>query len=265
MGLARRALPAKCGFGRRPGDGGRICDRLEPVGRGAARGLCGLNVRTKLFAGAWCAGATASIAASGLTYRIGYWLLDGTPLGAAIGYLGEGVFVSLLAWDQYALVGGACLGLLLSLPAAKLAAKWAGASLAVDEGETREPWLRPYGIAWSLVALAACGWATWTLAPRLVERELLAQLSAANGAPVEAGDVQWSLWSGELNIDDLQIADPERLDRDRLRIGRIATKTAPGALLRGRFETDKLEASKIRADAAPAGGSAGRASSQSSP
>ena len=210
-----------------------------------------LNVRTKLFAGAWCAGATASIAASGLTYRIGYWLLDGTPLGAAIGYLGEGVFVSLLAWDQYALVGGACLGLLLSLPAAKLASKWAGASLAVDEGETREPWLRPYGIAWSLAALAACGWATWTLAPRLVERELLEQLSAANGAPVEAGDVRYSLWTGELNIDDLQIADPERLDRDRLRIGRIATKTAPGALLRGRFETDKLEASKIRADVAP--------------
>lgn len=209
-----------------------------------------LNVRTKLFAGAWCAGATASIAASGLTYRIGYLLLDGTPLGAAIGYLGEGVFVSLLAWDQYALVGGACLGLLLSLPAAKLAAKWAGASLAVDESEMREPWLRPYGIAWSLVALAACGWMTWTLAPRLVERELLEQLSAANGAPVEAGDVQWSLWSGELKIDDLQFVDPERLDRDRLRIGRLSAKTAPGPLLRGRFETDKLEAAKIRADVA---------------
>ena len=209
-----------------------------------------LNVRTKLFAGAWCAGATASIAASGLTYRIGYFLLDGTPLGAAIGWLGEGVFVSLLAWDQYSLVGGAGLGLLLSLPAAKLAAKWAAASPAPDAGEMREPWLRPYGIVWSLAVMAACGWATWSLGPRLVERELLEQLSTANGAPVEAGDVQFSLWTGELKIQDLQIVDPERLDRDRVRIGRITAKTAPGPLLRGRLETDKLEASKIRADVA---------------
>lgn len=226
-----------------------------------------LNIRTKLFAGAWCAGATASIAASGLTYRIGYWLLDGTPLGSAIGCLGDSVFVALFDWDRYTLVGGACLGLLLSLPAAKLAAKWAAASPVPDAGEVREPWLRPYGIVWSLAALAGCGWTIWSLGPLLVERELLEQLSAANGAPVEAGNVQLSLWTGELKIDDLQVVDPERLDRDRLWIGRLSARMAPGALLRGRIETDKMFASKIRADVARrrVASSAERLSSRAAP
>jgi hypothetical protein len=142
------------------------------------------------------------------------------------------------------------LGLVLSLPAAKLAAKLAAGAAGRDEDEPREPWLRPYAVIWTLAVLAACGWTARTLGPKLVERELLRQLSLANGAPVEAGEVRLSLWSGELQIDDLQIVDPLRLDRDRLHIGRLSAKASPGALVRGRFETDKLIASKIRADVA---------------
>ena len=209
-----------------------------------------LNVRTKLFAAAWAVAAATSILASGLTYRIGVFLLDGTPLGAAAGSLGDSVFIALLDWDRYTLVGGAALGLLLSLPAAKLTAKIARASIPPADGEPREAWLRPYGLLGALAVLVACGLAPWTLGPKLVERELLRRLSAANGAAVEAGDVRLSLWSGELEINDLQFVDPERPDRDRLRIGRISTTVAPGALLRGRFQTERLFASQIRADVA---------------
>lgn len=209
-----------------------------------------LNVRPKLFAAAWAVAAATSVLASGLTYRIGVMLLDGTPLGAAVGALGDGVFAALLDWDRYTLAGGAALGLLLSLPAGKLTAKLVRASTPAAHGTARESWLRPYGLVWALAALIACGLAPWTLGPKLAERELLRRLAAAYGAAVEAGDVRLSLWSGELQIDDLQLVDPERPDRDRLRIGRITTTVAPGALLRGRFQTERLFASQLRADVA---------------
>lgn len=212
--------------------------------------VAALNVRPKLFAAAWAVAAATSILASGLTYRLGVLLLDGTPLGAAVGALGDGVFVALLDWDRYTLVGGAALGLLLSLPAAKLTAKILRASSPAVEGEPKEPWLRPYGLVWALAVLIACSAAPWTVGPKLAGRALLVRLAAANGAAVEAGDVRLSLWSGELQIDDLQLVDPKRPDRDRLRIGRITTTVSPGALLRGRFETERLFASQIRADVA---------------
>ena len=209
-----------------------------------------LNLRTRLFAAAFCVGAATAALASGLTYRIGYFLLDETPLGAVVGFLGDSVFVSLLDWDRYTLVGGASLGLLLSLPAAKLAAKFAAASSAPEEDAPREAWLRAYGVVWSLAVMAACGLTAKTLGSKLVERELLSQLAAANGAPVEAAAVRYSLWTGELEIDDLQLVDPDRLDRDRLHIGRLAAVVTPGALLRDRFATDRLLVSQVRTDVA---------------
>lgn len=209
-----------------------------------------LNVRAKAFACAWAAGAVVSFLASGLTSGMGRLLLDETPLGGILGAIGEGAWLAMFDWDCYSLAGGACLGLLLSLPVAKLALVLARRSADKDAPKTREAWIRPWGYLTGLAGLVVFAVAPWWLGPKLVEREMLRQLSAANGAAVEAAAVRLSLWTGELEIDDLQLVDPHRFDRDRLRIGRVSARLLPGALVRGRLETDKLLLSQIRTDVA---------------
>lgn len=209
-----------------------------------------LNVRAKAFACAWAFGAAASLLAAELTSGLGRLLLDETPLGAGLGALGDSAWIAMFVLDRYALLGGACLGLLLSLPAAKLAAVLARRSAAGEAPKSREPWIRPWGYLTGLAGLVVFAAAPWWLGPKLVEREMLRQLSAANGAAVEAAAVRLSLWTGELEIDDLQLVDPHRSDRDRLRIGRVSARLQPGALVRGRLETDKLLLSQIRTDVA---------------
>jgi len=153
-------------------------------------------------------------------------------------------------WDRYDLIGGVCLALLLSIPAAKFAAVLMRRSAADAAPHRGEAWIRPWGYLTGLVGLVVFAAAPWWLGPKLVEREMLRQLSAANGAAVEAAAVRLSLWTGELEIDDLQFVDPHRFDRDRLRIGRVSACLEPGELVRGRLKTDKLLLSQIGADVA---------------
>jgi hypothetical protein len=209
-----------------------------------------LNVRGKTFACAWAAAGAASWLGSQWTVGLGRLLLDETPLGGAIGALGDGVWIAMFDWDRYDLAGGACLALLLSIPAAKLAAVLARRSAAGAAPQSREAWIRPWGYLTGSLGLVAFAAAPWWLGPKLVEREMLRQLSAANGAAVEAAAVRLSLWTGELEIDDLQLVDPHRFDRDRLRIGRVSACLEPGELVRGRLKTDKLLLSQIGADVA---------------
>lgn len=207
------------------------------------------NLRTKIFAVAWAAGLTMSWLATALTYRLGQFLLDGTPLGATLGSLGDNAWIAMFDWDRYTLVGGAAMGFGLALPAAKLIAKFAVRASAEVDG-LGERWLRPCWYLPTSVGFALCAAAPWWLGPMLVERELLRQLAAASGAAVEAGNFRLSLWSGELEIDDLQFADPQHLDRDQLRVGRLTTQVRVGALLRGRLAADKLLMTNLRVDVA---------------
>ncbi|HVA51869.1 MAG TPA: hypothetical protein VNH11_36340 [Pirellulales bacterium] len=73
-----------------------------------------LNVHTRLFLAAWLASLLLAWLARGSLDRLGRLMLDGTPLGHAIGQLGDGVFVALLGWDQYAFAGGVAAGSVLA-------------------------------------------------------------------------------------------------------------------------------------------------------
>lgn len=208
-----------------------------------------LNLRTKIFVAAWAIAGTAAWLASGLTYRVGQFLLDGTSLGAAIGALGDSLWIAMLDWDRYTTVGGAAIGLAMALPLAKLVAALAPAA-PQRVAASRLGWLRPHWYLAVACVMALVAAAPWRLGPILIERELLRQLAAVNGAPVEAREVSLSLWSGELEIEDLQFVDPQRLDRDRLRIGLATTRVHPGALVRGRLAAGKLTLVNLHVDVA---------------
>ncbi|HVX61735.1 MAG TPA: hypothetical protein VHC19_14065 [Pirellulales bacterium] len=206
------------------------------------------NVRTKIFAVAWGAGLATAWMASGASYRVGQLLLDGTPLGATIGAFGDSVWLAMFDWDRYTLAGGAAIGLALGLAAAKLVMAFAKTPENAPSPSQRI--LRPYWYLPVAGGLLVFVLAPWQLGPLLARRELLRQLAAVNGAPVEARHVHLSLWTGELELEGLQFVDPLRLDRDCLRIGLATTHVNPGALLRGRLLTDKLMLSNLRVDVA---------------
>ena len=71
-----------------------------------------------------------------------------------------------------------------------------------------------------------------------------------NGAEVSAARVHLEPWTGELELEALEIPDPANLERDRLRIAHVLARVHSGALLRGRLEIEHLQLSGIDRDVA---------------
>jgi hypothetical protein len=67
---------------------------------------------------------------------------------------------------------------------------------------------------------------------------------------VNTGEVQLSLSDGSLEIANLQMADPDQLDRDRLRVGYVTARLSPGPLLRGQLHVQQLLLEDVQADVA---------------
>jgi hypothetical protein len=207
-----------------------------------------LNVHTRTFLASWAASLAGTWLLGRYTYRLGHLLLDSTPLGDCIAALGDGPLVALLDWDRYTLIGGAAAAAALSLPASRLAARLARRRCEREPSEGH--WLRRWGMVGAAGILVVTGVTSTRLVSTRVERELLSQLTEINGAPVTAGDFQFSLWTGSMYIGDMQLADPRRLDRDRLRIGRVTAQLHPGELVRGRLHADSLLLEHLRGDVA---------------
>jgi hypothetical protein len=248
-----------------------------------------LNVHTRLLAATWAAAAALAALTSGATNFVGVAILDWAGLGRAVAALGDGPLAALLGWDQYELVGGACLAAVVSLPAARFAAravrslgaverpKGAGGSDLAPEAaaapgllargaiwflfgwsareramrcESVGGWLRPLGLPAALAVITVAALAPWYVGPKLAARELLRQISKYNDAEVAAGEVHLSLWTGRFSVRDLQVADPRHLHRDRLRVGALSGQLSAGALLRGRLEIERLMLDRVRVDVA---------------
>jgi hypothetical protein len=226
-----------------------------------------LHVHTRLFLIVWLATALLAWVTQAWLETVGRFLLDDTRLGQLIGRLGDGVMVALLGWDQYALVGGLASGIVLAIAGGAVAYRLSGRAglrwpqicvrfflgFSRHERSMRRAmaprWLRPGGVPMALAALLAFAVVPWWLAGSLAEQEFFREFSAYNGAEV-SGDMQLSLWSGDFVVSDLQIADPRHLDRDQLRIGLAKGKLAPGPLLRGHLDIEKLVLEYVRAHVA---------------
>lgn len=208
-----------------------------------------LNVPTRLFIGAVLVGGAGAWLAADFIRSLGVTLLDRTGLSRAIAALGDGPVAAMLGWDCYAVVGGAALALAVSVPAACLAAAIA-AHRSRASGVSTSPLLRPCGVPLGLIVAAATLAAPWWFGPQLIRDELLRQLTDYNTAEVSAADVRLSLWTGQFTVRDLRVADPENLDRDRLRISRLIGQLSPGELIRGRLHIEKVSLEHLCADVA---------------
>lgn len=193
------------------------------------------NVSVEIFLGAWGAGLGLAWLLANVSERLGRFVLDQTPVGQLLASLEDARIVALLGWDEFALAGGVVIGMVLSLLFGHAGYRAMAAIRESRPAQVQARWLRPRGwfLAPCFTVLAA--WVMWCVGGVLAERDLLGRLAEANGADVVADSVRLSLWTGQLEVNELRAADPRDLTRDRLRVARLRAQLEPASLLRGRL------------------------------
>lgn len=243
-----------------------------------------LNVHTRFFLAALLSGLFSAWLARGWLHEAGRLLLDETPLGAAVGRLGDGIFPALAGWDQYLVVGGAAMSSIAALLAAlafstltvRLNRRWEAVLLSVVGGDGKPPerprpvgaalacvWygptkcerslrrgakprrLRRYGAAASLAASLALAAGAWSMAGSYAQRELWRQLSVYTGTEVAAEATDISLWTGRFTVYGLHVGGPHATRQNHLRVAVAKGVLSPGLLLRGKLNIEKLVLERI--------------------
>jgi hypothetical protein len=202
-----------------------------------------LNVSTRAFVAACLTGGGLAWLAGDLRSLLGSFVLDDLGLASAVAIFGDGV-VPALGWDSYRIIGGAVLGIVLAVPAARAgymiaAARAARTSAALDVAAPRRILRRGWWLATpALLALALVG--VRRFGTQVVSDTLLRELAAATDATVTAGNINLSLWTGELEIDDLRLVRATAAGEEQVCLGSVRGRLEPGALLRGRIDCKRL-------------------------
>jgi hypothetical protein len=198
-----------------------------------------LNVSTPALVAGCTAGGLLSWLGSSWTQALGMLLLDQLPLGNAVAGLGDGPVVAMLGWDNYRLIGGMALALVLSVPAMRAAYVFTPREL---DGEPIDRRLLRRGFWLAGPAALALGVAIpWLCVERAVSRHLLRELSSITGHALSADEVHISLWTGLVEIDGLHVQlDAERQQHRDVHIAKAIAHAQPGPLVRGRFLAEQV-------------------------
>ncbi len=215
-------------------------------------------------------------------YRTGRYLLEGGALGRWLAPHADSLWLALWDLDRYTLLGGVFWGALVGLGTGYLAAAltrtlqaaatrvqqrveqqpgkagrlaWRllcrvvfGSSQVVPAPGSRPRWISWAGVAMFLAVVVPAGVLGYLFLPRMVWYGVNNALWMANGAEVGTQRVQLSLTRGYLQIDQLQVADPDDLQRDQFRVQRIVAVVRPGPLVRGRVVADRVVFDGVQVD-----------------
>ncbi len=228
----------------------------------------------KVFLQSWGAFYGLSWLMTPWCYRTGRYLLEGGSLGRYLAPHADSLWLALWDLDRYTLLGGVFWGTLVGLGAGYLAAALTrslqAAATRVQQRVEQQPG-KAGRLAWRLMCRVVFGssqvepapasrprWISWAgtavlvavvvpggvlgylFLPRLVWYGVNNALWMANGAEVEAADVQLSLSRGFLQIRQLQVADPDNLQRNQFQVRQIVAVVRPGPLVRGRVVADRV-------------------------
>ncbi|GEM_PF-5547871 len=235
----------------------------------------------KVFLQSWGAFYALSWLMTPWCYRTGQYLLEGS-LGRWLAPHADSLWLALWDLDRYTLLGGVFWGSLVGLGAGYLAAALArtlqSAAARVQQQAEQQPG-KAGRLAWRVVCRVVFGswqvspapasrprWISWAgaalllgvvvpggvlgylLLPRLVWYTVSRALWMANGAEVNTQAVQLSLSRGYLQIEKLQVADPDHLQRDQFQVQHIVAVVRPGPLLRGRLVADRVVFDGLQVD-----------------
>ncbi|HZM00880.1 MAG TPA: hypothetical protein VFD43_11575 [Planctomycetota bacterium] len=213
-----------------------------------------------------------------VSFQVGRALLDGPTQGLFRGLVNLPV-VALFGLEHYAVTGGQLLAVLFGLGLGmlinravgsvrramagveagsaayqKLAGRWWVGLLAwalIGGRHGKLTWaelstrtggnpLRLWGVGVAAVLVGALFALQATLAGPLLGRSLKGALEGINGATVDVGSATIDLAAGKLVVTGLALADPNALERDAFRAGRLEADIAADDLLRKRVRLDKL-------------------------
>lgn len=208
------------------------------------------NVSAVRFCVTFAAGLLAAWLGEPMLAAVGYLVLERMMVGSALAATANSPVAAMFDLDRFALMGGLAAGgplafALARLTSRRLAARQSGAN---RNAASHAAWLRPMGIPAVAVGLALAAWLPWRLGALAVEDRLLAEFSRMHGARVTAENIDLSLWSGRLTIENLEIPDPNDLDRNRIQASRVTAQLKPAALLRGRLMVEDMQVEGLRAD-----------------
>jgi len=213
-----------------------------------------LNCPTTLLVGSAACGFLASHFGASATRSLGVLLLDKFGLGAQIAKLGDGTFVALFRLDDYSTFGSLAAGIALSIPAAQVYSRFAThrrslLNLTVAGiSNTRAPLVRPLGFAAATCCAMLAAALVQVQGSRLVGHSLLEHLSAALQTEVTADVVAYDLWSGDLQLTNLRVADAERPTDVALVVEQVSARVEPGLMLRGRFDCREMTVAGLFCD-----------------
>lgn len=213
-----------------------------------------LNCSTTLLVASALCGWIAALCAAGATRSLGVLLLDKCGLGVHLSKLGNGPLVALFRLDDYTVCGSLAAGLALSIPAAQVFSRYAMhrrslLNLTVARlTKTRESLFRPLGFAAAACCLMVTGILVQVQGPRLVRDALIEHLSAALETDVSADVVSYDLWTGDLHLTNLRIADAAKPSDVALVVEGVSAQVEPGLLLRGRLSCDEMTVAGLFCD-----------------
>ncbi|MEE9369126.1 MAG: hypothetical protein V3V05_09745 [Pontiella sp.] len=82
----------------------------------------------------------------------------------------------------------------------------------------------------------------------ILKKGLQSAISAETGAEVNIGKANLSLAGGKLEIEDLQITDPDKLTHNMIQLDTLAADVSVGDLLRSSYSIDLLSGSTLKRD-----------------
>jgi len=216
-----------------------------------------------------------------VTFALGHFLVHTAGLAGLVRAAAQTPVVALLDLDRYALLGGlpvtVVLGGALAWGAAWLIVRAREASARAAQASPRMQRLAGNALVRALMRLAFGGRAKpptgaaarlfvrsrliagavlvvllvgayLLLVDALVERGLEAGLAHLNGAEVNIGSAQVSLFAGRLVLEDVQVTDPARPERNRVQAARLEADLSVRALLTRRLVVDSVVCETMRLD-----------------
>lgn len=218
------------------------------------------NVRARVFLLIWLLGVGLSWLLIPMTYAVGRFTLDQTPVGDFLALFGDLPSVRLLGLDRYTVVGGIVVAMLLAIPACVTVRNWVRRLRAAHEQSEREslgarfgrwlygttstvasePVVRPFGLWMAVIAIGGLSLFVWWFVPRRAEALLFHSLVSSNGAPVTAERFELDFWSGTLEAENLSFSDG-KTDQSWVRVARVSASVDATDLLQGRINCKQAQ------------------------
>ncbi len=227
-----------------------------------------------------------SFAAAPISFRVGRFLLDG-PTEALARKVVNAPVLAWCGLERYAVAGGLLIALALGAGVGLVIARGLAAfrrrmaAAAQNPSRLREVsqgrmarftmWLffgGTGGLSWEqklerrvgnpvrwwgalllVLLLGGAAFAHEALAAPIARRSLRAGLEGVNGATVDVGSVELALENGRVAVTGLALADPEALDQDLFRAGRLEADVDQADFLRRRLHVARVVISEAQSGA----------------